>query len=90
MSPFQDNPDIAKDPDNNNNFDYTIPDVSGPTNLHCPFYSHARKCNARNLSPYVDKSLIERGAIMRAAIPFGEEVSLEHFPSEVRLLLTSS
>ncbi|KAG8769979.1 hypothetical protein FRC12_004593 [Ceratobasidium sp. 428] len=90
--PYRDNQDIfadeeetkkiSEDPDRINDFDYLVDDVAGvsanaPSNYYCPFTAHTRKTVPRNLHPYIDKSLLEAGGIVRAGIPYGDEVTKE-------------
>ncbi|KAF8869718.1 hypothetical protein CPB84DRAFT_1803607 [Gymnopilus junonius] len=76
LSPFKDDPAYAVDKtDKTNDFDYSIPGVYGPSDLHCPFAAHARKTNPRNVDPYLSRSVAERAAIARAACPYGTDYS---------------
>jgi Dyp-type peroxidase family len=74
-APVFDDPAMAQDPKRNNNFDYTIPGYDLPTDKHCPFSAHTRKTAPRNLDPFLAKKFLEGGSIIRAGIPFGDEVS---------------
>lgn len=75
LSPFKDDPAYAVDKtDKTNNFNYSIPGVYRPSDLHCPFAAHAHKTNPRNVDPYLSRSVSERVAIARAACPYGTEV----------------
>jgi deferrochelatase/peroxidase EfeB len=65
---------LAADPERNNNFDYTVPGVDGPTEKFCPFIAHVRKTAPRNLDPYLSKQFVEAGSIVRAGVPYGGEV----------------
>ncbi|QRV97759.1 Dyp-type peroxidase family [Ceratobasidium sp. AG-Ba] len=75
--PVFDDTKMAGDPKENNNFDYTVPGQTAPSDLHCPFTAHIRKTAPRNLMPYIDKKYLESGSIVRAGIPYGPEVTEE-------------
>ncbi|KAG1860920.1 hypothetical protein F4604DRAFT_1588240 [Suillus subluteus] len=77
--PFRDNPKMALDPDLNNDFDYVVrdkPNISQyePSDYYCPFTSHTRKIAPRNLYPYIDAKFLGSGSIVRAGLPYGDEV----------------
>ncbi|CCM05512.1 uncharacterized protein FIBRA_07737 [Fibroporia radiculosa] len=74
-APVFDDPAMAKDPKRNNDFNYTIPGIDFPTDKHCPFTAHTRKTAPRDLDPFLAKKFLEGGSIIRAGIPFGDEVS---------------
>jgi len=57
------------DPDKINNFDYTEPDG------RCPFAAHVRKTAPRNLLPIVSKEYLDASVLVRAGIPYGDEIS---------------
>ncbi|KAG1772906.1 hypothetical protein EV702DRAFT_1048505 [Suillus placidus] len=78
--PFRDNKDAAKNPELNNNFDYVVrdnPNISQyePSDYYCPFTAHTRKTAPRNLCPYIDAKFLESGSIVRAGLPYGDEVT---------------
>ncbi|CAL1711609.1 unnamed protein product [Somion occarium] len=75
LSPYRDNPDIAADPDQVNNFDYTVPNQTGPSDIGCPFVAHTRKTAPRNLDPFVSKKYLESAVIVRAGMPYGKDYS---------------
>ncbi|KAH7884493.1 hypothetical protein F5I97DRAFT_1811771 [Phlebopus sp. FC_14] len=75
LAPVFDDPELAKDEKRNNNFDYLVPGIFGPTDIHCPFTAHTRKTAPRNLDPFAGKKFLESASIVRAGIPFGDEVS---------------
>jgi deferrochelatase/peroxidase EfeB len=66
---------MAHNPLENNNFDYTVPGVTEPTDQFCPFTAHVRKTAPRNLDPYLSKQFLEAGSILRAGLPYGPEVN---------------
>ncbi|CAE6494855.1 unnamed protein product, partial [Rhizoctonia solani] len=77
--PVRDNAQIAEDPEQNNNFDYTkSPDgkttFNEPSDRYCPFTMHNRKTAPRNLQPYIDPKYLESGSIIRGGLPYGPEV----------------
>ncbi|KDR79158.1 hypothetical protein GALMADRAFT_208622 [Galerina marginata CBS 339.88] len=57
------------DPDTINNFDYTEPDG------RCPFAAHVRTTAPRNLLPIVSKEYLDSSVLVRAGIPYGDEIS---------------
>ncbi|KAG9123423.1 hypothetical protein FRC07_014957 [Ceratobasidium sp. 392] len=73
--PYKDNPAMAKNEDENNDFDYSIPGTNEPSNLYCPFTIHTRKTSPRNLDPYVSRKYLESGSIVRGGLPYGPEVT---------------
>ncbi|KAG1769111.1 hypothetical protein EV702DRAFT_1049782 [Suillus placidus] len=78
--PFRDNQDAAIDANLNNNFDYVVrdnPNISQyePSDYYCPFTAHTRKTAPRNLYPYIDAKFLESGSIVRAGLPYGDEVT---------------
>ncbi|KAJ8096311.1 hypothetical protein PM082_011467 [Marasmius tenuissimus] len=80
LAPIRDDPDLGNDPKRNNDFDYSVRDVPGvsphePSDYYCPFTAHSRKTVPRNLDPYVSRQYLESGAIVRAAIAYGPEVT---------------
>ncbi|CAE6439656.1 unnamed protein product [Rhizoctonia solani] len=82
LAPIRDDRELGDDPKRNNNFDYTVRDVAGvssltPSDYYCPFTAHSRKTVPRNLDPYISRRYLESGAIVRAAIPYGPEVTDE-------------
>ncbi|KAG0708650.1 hypothetical protein DFH29DRAFT_426704 [Suillus ampliporus] len=74
-APVRDDPKMATDANENNNFDYTVPGVHEPTDRICPFTAHTRKTAPRNLDPYVSKKFLEASSIIRAGLPYGCEVT---------------
>ncbi|KAF8952262.1 peroxidase TAP [Flammula alnicola] len=78
VSPFQDDPALAKDPKRNNDFAF-----AGEINsqLRCPFAAHVRKTNPRNdleaPPPGINPIPIEGRRIMRRGVQFGPEVTAE-------------
>lgn len=74
LCPVFDDLELAADQSKNNNFDYSIPTIPEPTDTFCPFTAHIRKVNPRNLSPYLDRKYIETSSILRAGIPYGDEL----------------
>ncbi|KAG8803179.1 hypothetical protein FRC17_006239 [Serendipita sp. 399] len=70
LSPTVDNPALAADPNQNNNFDFSHTGFNIATNQkHCPFAAHIRKSRPRaDLATPLN-------AIMRAGIPYGPEPS---------------
>ncbi|KAK1217115.1 hypothetical protein PQX77_020231 [Marasmius sp. AFHP31] len=80
LAPIRDDQDLGNDPKRNNDFDYSVRDVPGvsphePSDYYCPFTAHSRKTVPRNLDPYVSRQYLESGAIVRAAIAYGPEVT---------------
>ncbi|CAE6439647.1 unnamed protein product [Rhizoctonia solani] len=81
LAPIRDDPELAADPKRNNDFDYAVTGIRGisarePSDFYCPFTAHARKTVPRNLDPYVSRQFLASSAIVRAAIPYGDEVNL--------------
>jgi deferrochelatase/peroxidase EfeB len=77
LSPTQDDPVLAADPNRNNNFNYTIPDAipdPGTENhfnqTRCPFGAHIRKVHPRG---DLDPSVENQHFIIRSSIPYGPE-----------------
>ncbi|CAE6486107.1 unnamed protein product [Rhizoctonia solani] len=67
LSPLQDDPELAKDPLRNNNFEYPqVPGDEGQT--ACPYAAHIRKTNPRN---DIADAGVEKASIIRAGIPYG-------------------
>ncbi|KAF8725009.1 hypothetical protein RHS02_08443, partial [Rhizoctonia solani] len=90
LCPFKDNPALAADPKQNNDFDYTVTGVRGissrePSDYYCPFTAHARKTVPRNLDPYISRKYFESSAIIRAAIPYGPEINNDEREKWVKL-----
>ncbi|KAF8748927.1 hypothetical protein RHS01_10448 [Rhizoctonia solani] len=88
--PFKDNPALAADPKQNNDFDYAVTGVRGvsdrePSDYYCPFTAHARKTVPRNLDPYISRKYLESSAIVRAAIPYGPEINTDEEEEWIRL-----
>jgi deferrochelatase/peroxidase EfeB len=77
LSPTQDDPVLAADPNRNNDFNYTIPDAipdPGTENhfnqTRCPFGAHIRKVHPRG---DLDPSVENQHFIIRSSIPYGPE-----------------
>ncbi|KAI3611319.1 hypothetical protein WG66_002137 [Moniliophthora roreri] len=68
LSPYIEDPAYL-DPGLINNFDYTEPDG------RCPFAAHVRKTAPRNLQPVVSREYLDASVLVRAGIPYGEEIS---------------
>ncbi|KAJ1300374.1 hypothetical protein OPQ81_005193 [Rhizoctonia solani] len=80
LAPIRDDRALGDDAKMNNRFDYVVKNVSGvsplaPSDYYCPFTAHIRKTAPRNLDPYVSRQYLESGSIIRAGIPYGEEVT---------------
>ncbi|KDN45326.1 hypothetical protein RSAG8_04913, partial [Rhizoctonia solani AG-8 WAC10335] len=80
LRPTHDDPELAKDPQNNNKFDY--PQAQGDEGqTACPYAAHIRKTNPRNDLDFLDKDpknpvhAVEASSIIRAGIPYGPEVT---------------
>jgi len=70
------------DPKRINDFDYTSGTKDSPPN--CPFAAHIRKTAPRNLDPLIQKEYLDASVIVRAGVPYGDEVSPSLFPSQDR------
>ncbi|KAH6902594.1 peroxidase TAP [Coprinopsis sp. MPI-PUGE-AT-0042] len=74
ITPFKDDPELAKDPQRNNNFKF-----EGQINsqFKCPFAAHIRKTNPRDdlQGPPAPIISVEPQRIMRRGIQFGPEVN---------------
>lgn len=72
LAPLKDDPEIARDPNRNNNFLFSN---EGNAQGKCPFAAHIRKTNPRDdlTSRGVD---IDLNRIMRRGIAFGPEVTI--------------
>ncbi|KIK54200.1 hypothetical protein GYMLUDRAFT_1024286 [Collybiopsis luxurians FD-317 M1] len=72
LTPLADDPVLAADPQQNNNFNYSHPGFNITTDQsHCPFSAHVRKTNPRldlNNANFTNH-------IIRAGIPYGPEVT---------------
>jgi len=73
--PYKDNPAMAKEDEENNDFDYSVPGTNEPSDLYCPFTIHTRKTTPRNLDPFVSRKYLESGSIVRGGLPYGPEVT---------------
>jgi len=78
--PYKDKSAVGDDSNKNNDFDYTVSDVSRvnprePSDYYCPFTAHTRKTAPRNLDPYVSREYLKEGMIIRAGIPYGSEIT---------------
>ncbi|KAK7681876.1 hypothetical protein QCA50_015225 [Cerrena zonata] len=73
LSPYRDNPNIAGNLDQVNNFDYSVQYETFPSQIRCPFVAHTRKTAPRNLDPFVDKKFLESALIIRAGMPYGRD-----------------
>ncbi|KAF7323720.1 DyP-type peroxidase [Mycena kentingensis (nom. inval.)] len=76
LAPLTDDPALGADPSRNNNFTYTEPGASDQSK--CPFSAHIRKTRPRGDLGGDQNS---NHHIMRAGIPFGEEVTAEEASS---------
>ncbi|KIJ37003.1 hypothetical protein M422DRAFT_178598 [Sphaerobolus stellatus SS14] len=78
LSPLFDDPELAADPNRNNNFNYTHAGFDFTSDqTHCPFSAHIRKTAPRaDLSPINVKN-----HIIRSSIPYGPEVTPEEASS---------
>jgi len=63
--------DAYLDPDQINNFDYTERDPGHG----CPLAAHVRKTSPRQLQPIVSKEFLDASAMVRAGLPYGDEIS---------------
>ncbi|KAA1475652.1 Dyp-type peroxidase [Dentipellis sp. KUC8613] len=70
---FRDDQQLADNPDQVNNFDYSVPNVPMPTDRFCPFTAHTRKTMPRNLNPFMIPKFLESVAVVRGGIPYGPE-----------------
>ncbi|KAK7463479.1 hypothetical protein VKT23_006828 [Stygiomarasmius scandens] len=68
LCPYIEDSDFL-DPEKINNFDYT------ESEGRCPFAAHVRKTAPRNLLPVVGKEYLDASVIVRAGIPYGDEIS---------------
>ncbi|KAK7051605.1 hypothetical protein VNI00_004584 [Paramarasmius palmivorus] len=68
LSPYREDTKYLQ-PDYINNFDYTEP------NGRCPFSAHVRKTAPRQLQPIVSKEYLDASVLVRAGIPYGDEIS---------------
>ncbi|CCO35465.1 Peroxidase 2 Short=MsP2 [Rhizoctonia solani AG-1 IB] len=80
LSPTHDDPELAKNPDENNNFVYPqAPGDEGQT--ECPYAAHIRKTNPRNDLDFLERdpsrpvNAVQKSSIIRAGIPYGPEVT---------------
>ncbi|TFY79001.1 dyp-type peroxidase [Hericium alpestre] len=73
-APYRDNYKLAA-LDKRNDFDYTVPGQTGPSDRFCPFSAHTRKTAPRNLDPYVQKKFLESAVVVRAGIAYGPEIA---------------
>jgi hypothetical protein len=84
LTPYRDNTEYRK-PEFINNFDYTLGNAPGRP-PYCPFAAHVRKTVPRNLEPLVRKEYLDAAMIVRAGIPYGEDVSF-FFPLQACVLI---
>ncbi|KAF5318261.1 hypothetical protein D9758_018705 [Tetrapyrgos nigripes] len=78
LCPWRDDLVIGNDDQQNNDFDYRVPNHTGViSDYHCPFTAHTRKTVPRNLDPYIQQDYLNSSMIVRAGLPYGEEVSDE-------------
>jgi len=81
LSPTEDDPVLAADPNRNNNFTYLINGNLTENHFNqtnCPFGAHIRKVHPRgDLDPIVENSHF----IIRSSIPYGAEVTTEEAAS---------
>ncbi|KAF8480542.1 Dyp-type peroxidase [Gautieria morchelliformis] len=68
ITPTQDDPKLADDPQRNNNFDFSKP----TDQTSCPFAAHVRKTNPRS---DLGAARVAPHSINRTGIPFGPEVT---------------
>ncbi|CAE6414103.1 unnamed protein product [Rhizoctonia solani] len=88
LRPAQDDPELAKDPQRNNDFVYPQ-DKGDEGQTACPYAAHIRRTNPRNDLDFLDTDpknpvhAVESLSIIRAGIPYGPEVTLgeklEHY-----------
>ncbi|KAG9102514.1 hypothetical protein FRC07_010218 [Ceratobasidium sp. 392] len=82
LCPLKDDPELAKDPQRNNNFVY--PQDKGEEGQNaCPYAAHIRKTNPRNDLDSLSPDGVERASMTRAGIPFGPEVTFEENEEKV-------
>jgi Dyp-type peroxidase family len=79
LAPLQDNIALGKDPELNNDFEYS----SDPFQRACPYAAHIRKTNPRN-DPNENKAAVQTHRIIRAGIPFGPEVGPDETTATAR------
>ncbi|KAJ7366366.1 dye-decolorizing peroxidase precursor [Mycena albidolilacea] len=78
LSPTQDDPVLAADPNRNNDFNYLIASNPEPgtenhfNQTNCPFSAHIRKVHPRG---DLDPSVENQHFIIRSSIPYGAEVT---------------
>ena len=70
LTPSQDDTSLGKDPQQNNDFDFS----DDQAQRRCPFSAHIRKTNPRS---DISRDNLDPRRIIRAGIPFGDEVSPE-------------
>jgi len=80
LSPYVEDPTFL-DPEQINNFDYT------ETGGRCPFGAHVRKTAPRNLQPVISKEYLDTSVIVRAGIPYGEEVRVRKLLADLALII---
>ncbi|KAG6868854.1 hypothetical protein C0993_008983 [Termitomyces sp. T159_Od127] len=79
LSPFQDDPELAKDPKRVNNFRYQ---AEGTFQKMCPFAAHIRKTNPRaDLEDFFGINAIENNRIVRRGVQFGPELTKDEIVS---------
>jgi len=74
VSPFRDDPKLAKDPNRNNDFSYTGELRDGHK---CPWAAHVRRTNPRADSTRFGPNALDIRKIVRHGITFGPEVTAE-------------
>ena len=80
LAPLRDDPNLAKDPERNNDFDYNLknpPDQTDQT--RCPFSAHVRKTFPRfdldKIQIPGDLLVTDSRRIFRQGLPYGPEVT---------------
>lgn len=59
-----------------NDFDYEEKEESD----RCPFSAHTRQNAPRTLDPLISKEYLDAAVIVRAGIPYGDDVSMPYTP----------
>jgi Dyp-type peroxidase family len=78
MTPLKDDPILAKDPEQNNNFHYSFTNPDDQTDqTRCPFATHIRKAFPRQDLEKIRAGIIDKNRIIRQGCPFGPEVTDE-------------
>nr|7ANV_A Chain A, ancestral D-type dye decolorizing peroxidase [Geotrichum candidum] len=83
ITPLQDDPELAKDPQRNNNFRFDHPFADEQdSQTRCPFAAHIRKTNPRADLEDASPTSVESRRIIRRGIPYGPEVTPEEKESK--------